>query len=153
MAVANRGEDIMSDEICRPFNGKQQCRRRSGRSVCSSETGLGFGTLLRDMYACIRTYGVRRNISGENKKHPPEVRSRDGHTCRTCVQKFRSISCKTSWTYRLLCGKHANLGSCLYLLGSSVASGFCVMFHLKFTYYYREVKFCVKPFTDGHAVK
>ena len=30
VAVANRGEDIMSDEICRRFNG----------SVCSSQTGL-----------------------------------------------------------------------------------------------------------------
>ena len=121
--------------------------------VCSSQTGLWFGTLLRDMYARIRTYYVRPNIFGENKKHPSEVRSRHGHTCRTCVQKFRSISYKTSSRYRILCGKHAYLGSCLYLLGSSVASGFCVMFHLKFTYYYREVKFCVKPFTDGHAVK
>ena len=24
VAVANRGEDVMSDEICRRFNGKQQ---------------------------------------------------------------------------------------------------------------------------------
>ena len=66
--------------------------------VCSSQTGLRFSTLLRDMNARIRTYYVRPNIFGENKKHPPEVRSREGHKCRTCVQKFRSISYKTSWT-------------------------------------------------------
>ena len=93
---ANRGEDIMSNEICRRFNRKQQYRRRRGRSVCSSQTGLWSGILIRDMYACIRTYYVRPNTSGENEKHPPEVRSRDGHTCRTCVQKLRSISYKTS---------------------------------------------------------
>ena len=40
VAVANRGEEIMSDEICRRFSGKQQHKRRSGRSVCSSQTGL-----------------------------------------------------------------------------------------------------------------
>ena len=33
VAVANRGEYVMSDEICRRFNEKQQLRRRSGRSV------------------------------------------------------------------------------------------------------------------------
>ena len=84
--------------------------KKGGRvaEVCSSQTGLWFGTLLRDMYARIRTYYVRPNIFGENKKkHPPEVMSRDGHTCRTCVQKSRSISYKTSWTYRIFCGKHA----------------------------------------------
>ena len=74
--------------------------------VCSSQTGLWFGTL-RDRYARIRTYYVRPSIFDENIKHPPEVRSRDGHTCRTCVQKFRSISYKTSWTYRIFCRKHA----------------------------------------------
>ena len=42
------------------------------------DSGLFFET-------CIRTYYVRPNISGGNKKHPPEVRSRDGHTWRTCV--------------------------------------------------------------------
>ena len=40
LAVANRGEDIVSDEICRRFNGNEQYRRRSGRIVCSSQTGL-----------------------------------------------------------------------------------------------------------------
>ena len=37
------------------------------------------------MYARIRTYYLRPYIFGENEKPPPEVRSRDGHTCRTCV--------------------------------------------------------------------
>ena len=40
VAVANRGEDIMSDEICHRFNEKQQYRRRSGRSMGSSQTCL-----------------------------------------------------------------------------------------------------------------
>ena len=33
LAVDLRGEDVMSDEICRRCNGKQQRRRRDGRSV------------------------------------------------------------------------------------------------------------------------
>ena len=33
VAVDERGEDVVSDEICRRFNGKQQRRRRGGRSV------------------------------------------------------------------------------------------------------------------------
>ena len=33
VAVDERSEDVMSDEICRRCNGKQQSRRRGGRSV------------------------------------------------------------------------------------------------------------------------
>ena len=33
MAVDERGEDVMSDEICRRRNRKQTRRRRGGRSV------------------------------------------------------------------------------------------------------------------------
>ena len=33
MAVDETDEDVMSDEICRRCNGKQQRRRRGGRSV------------------------------------------------------------------------------------------------------------------------
>ena len=33
MAVDERGEGVMSDEICRRKNGKQERRRRGGRSV------------------------------------------------------------------------------------------------------------------------
>ena len=33
VAVDERGEDVMSDEICRRCNGKQHRRRRGGRSV------------------------------------------------------------------------------------------------------------------------
>ena len=109
----------MSDEILSSIYWKKEKSNKGGgvAEVCSSQTGLRFGTLLRDMYARIRTYYVRPNIIGENKKHPPEVRSRDGHTCRTFVQKFRSISCKTSWTYRFFCGKHAyfQVVDCNYL--------------------------------------
>ena len=37
VAVANRGEDVMSDEICRRFNRTHQQRTRSGRSVQVSD--------------------------------------------------------------------------------------------------------------------
>ena len=33
VAVDERGEDVVSDEICRGCNGKQQRRKRAGRSV------------------------------------------------------------------------------------------------------------------------
>ena len=33
VAVDESGEEVMSDEICRRYNGKQQRRRRGGRSV------------------------------------------------------------------------------------------------------------------------
>ena len=33
MAVDERGEDVMSDEICHRNNGKQERRRRGGRNV------------------------------------------------------------------------------------------------------------------------
>ena len=33
VAVAERGENVMSDEICRRRNGKQQKRSRGGQSV------------------------------------------------------------------------------------------------------------------------
>ena len=36
--------------------------------VCSSQAGLGFCTLLRDIYARMRTYYVRPTIFGEKKK-------------------------------------------------------------------------------------
>ena len=39
VAVDERGEHAMSDEICRRFNGKPQ-RRGVAAEVCSSQTGL-----------------------------------------------------------------------------------------------------------------
>ena len=106
MAVANRGLDIMSAETCRRFNGKQQCRRRSGKCVQLRDWFMVRHSSSR--HVCMYTYyHVRPNTSGESKKHPPKVKSRDGHICGTCVQNFRSISYKKSWTYRLLYGKHA----------------------------------------------
>ena len=101
--------------------------------VCSPQTGLWFVTLLRGMYARIRTYHVRSNTFGEKKKFPPEVRSRDGHTCRTCAQKFRSISYITSRTHRIFCGKHAYFRWLLVITWFYPRSGFCVIFHFRFT--------------------
>ena len=97
---------------------------------------------------------VRPNIFGENKKHPPEVRSRDGHTCRTCVQKFRSISYNTPLTYRIFCGKHAYLRLLLVITSFQCRIEFLRQIPLKI--YHRQVRFanvCVKTFTDGHDLK
>ena len=73
VAVDERGEHVMSDEICRRCNGKPQ-RRRVAAEVCSPQTRLWFCTLLRDIYARIRTYYTYDQIhSAENKqtKKPP----------------------------------------------------------------------------------
>ena len=55
---------------------------------CSSQTGLWSCTLLRDIYARIRTYYVQDQIHPTKKKnthtHSPEVRSRDGHVEHIC---------------------------------------------------------------------
>ena len=99
VAVANRGEDVMSDEILSSIQWKAGIKEAEWPKCAAPR--LVYDSVLRDTYARIRTYYVRLNVFGENKRHPLEVRSRDRHTCRTCVQKFRSISYKTSWTYEV----------------------------------------------------
>ena len=47
------------------------------------------------MHARIRRYYVRLNIFDDNKKHPAEVRSRDGHTCRTCASGRATLKCRS----------------------------------------------------------
>ena len=48
MAVDKRGEDVMSDEICRRNNGKQE-RRGGGRSVQLSDW---MNKIKRQQYYC-----------------------------------------------------------------------------------------------------
>ena len=142
----------MSAETCRRFNGKQQCRRRSGKCVQLRDWFMVRHSSSR--HVCMYTYyHVRPNTSGESKKHPPKVKSRDGHICGTCVQNFRSISYKKSWTYRLLYGKHAYFRWLLVLSWFQCRIEF--LRHILHKIYHRQVKFanvCVKTFTDGHAL-
>ena len=82
MVVDDRGEDVWSDEICRRLNGKQQRRRRGGRSVQPPDWFM----ILTYTHVCVRTYYVHDDIySVKNKKKlPPEVKSRDGHVEHVC---------------------------------------------------------------------
>ena len=83
VAVANRGEHVMSGEICRRCNGKQQGRRRGGRSVQLPDWFMILHSSSR--YLRTYTYYVQYEIySAKKKKHPPEVRPRDGHVEHVC---------------------------------------------------------------------
>ena len=73
---------------------------------CSSQTGLWFCTLLRD----IRTYYVHDQIySAKRIKETRPWGQVSGWRYRICVQKFRVHLLKTTWTLELLCGKHVTL--------------------------------------------
>ena len=68
--IDDRGEDVLSDEICRRCNGKQQRRRRGGRSVQPPDCIPTF------MHACIRTHYVHdQKYSGEKQKRNNPLRS------------------------------------------------------------------------------
>ena len=83
VAVDERGEDVMSDEVYRPCNGKQQRRRRGGRSVQLLDWCIIIHSspihLISCMYVLRTTKYIRRK-----KKTPTEVRSRDGHVEHVC---------------------------------------------------------------------
>ena len=89
VAVDERGEHVMSDEICRRCNRTQQGRRCGGRSVQLPDSFMILHSSSRHL--CTYTYVlyVRPNIfSGKRrKKAPSEVRSRDGH-----VEHVRKMS-------------------------------------------------------------
>ena len=65
VAVDDRGEEVSSDEICRRCNGKQQRRRRGGRSVQPPDWLM----ILTFTHVCIITYYVHDQMySTKNKK-------------------------------------------------------------------------------------
>ena len=127
MAVDDTGEDVLSDEICRRW--KQQRRRRGGRSVQPPNWFMNMHSSWRLL--CTYTYHVLRTTKCIRLKHPPEVRSRDGH-----VEHLSKNSGSTSSKRRGHLDFYAEsmriLRSCLEFLDFSVGSGFCVMFHLTF---------------------
>ena len=89
VAVDERGEHVMSDEICRRCNGKQQGRRRGGRSVRLPDSFMILHSSLRHL--CTHTYVlyVRPNIFSGKKRKIPLGGQVSGWTCRNCVQNFR----------------------------------------------------------------
>ena len=96
--VDERGERVMSDEICRRCNGKQHGRRRGGRSVQLPDSFM----ILHSSSRYSRTYTyvllVRPNIFSGKKKAPSEVRSRDGHVL---VCEFQGVSLRRYSILRL----------------------------------------------------
>ena len=104
VAVDDRGDDVMSDEIYCRCNGQQQRRRRGGRSVQLPGWVMILHSSSRQL--CKYTYVLRTtNIFSENKRETPSGGHVSGWTCRTCAQKFRVYLLKTAWTFGLSCGK------------------------------------------------
>ena len=98
MAVANRGEDVVSDEICRRLNGKQQKRRQSGRSVQLPDWFM-IRFFETRMHVYVRTT-YDQIYSAKKKKKTPEVRSRDGHVEHDMCKVSGSFL-KTAWRFGL----------------------------------------------------
>ena len=74
VVVYDRGGCVLSDDISRRCNGKQQRRRRGGRSVQPPDWFM----ILTFMHVCIRTYYfvcTRPNILGEKQKRNNPLRS------------------------------------------------------------------------------
>ena len=59
-------EDVMSDEFCRRCHGKQQRKRRGGRSVQLADWFMILHSSSR-RFVRVRTYYARPNIFGEKK--------------------------------------------------------------------------------------
>ena len=74
VAVDERREHVMSDEICRRCNGKQQGRRRGGRSVQLLESSMIVHSSSR--HSCTYTYVlyVRPMYSADKKATKPPPR-------------------------------------------------------------------------------
>ena len=108
VAVANRGEHVMSGEICRRCNGKQQGRRRGGRSVQLSDSFMILHSSSR--HSCTYTYVlyVRPNIFSGKKRKPPRRSGLGMDMYCTCVQNFRVYFLDINGVdIKFWCGKHA----------------------------------------------
>ena len=99
VVVDERGEHIMSDDICRRCNGKQQGMRRGGRNVQLPDSFMVLRPSSR--HSCTYTYVlyVRPNIfrGKKSKKPPSEVRSSDGHVLVCKIWGYISWT-ETAWT-------------------------------------------------------
>ena len=100
-----RREHFMSDEICRRCNGKQQGRRRGGRSVQLPDSFVILHSSSRHfMHVYIRTIITTKYIQRKKKKAPSEVRSR-GWTCtRAKIQGVPKKKKNNTWYVRFSYG-------------------------------------------------
>ena len=106
VAIDERGEDVMSDEICRRCNGKQRRRRRSGQSVQLPDWFMIRHSCSRHLL-CKYTYVLRSTKYIQRKQVIKETGVQVSEwTCSTCVQNFRVYLLKTAWAFGLLCVKY-----------------------------------------------
>ena len=102
----------MSDEILSSIQWKAAIKEAAWPKCAAPrlvyDSALFFETCM-DVY--VRT--TYDQIYSAKIKAPPEVRSRDGHTCRTCVQKFRSFSYKRRGNIGFSAENMRISGSCL----------------------------------------
>ena len=114
VVVGERGEHVMSDEICCRCNGKQQGRRRGVRIVQLPDSFMVLHPSLR--HSCTYTYVlyVRPNIfSGKkSEKTPSEVRFPDGHVLVSINSGY--ISDRNGVHINFWCGKHVYLRETFY---------------------------------------
>ena len=104
MGVDDRGEDVVSGEICRRYNGQQQKRKRGGRSVQLPDWFMILHSSWR--HVCTYTYVLRTTKNIRRKKRTPsEVRPRDGHVKHVC-NNSGSYPLKRAWTFGLSCEKY-----------------------------------------------
>ena len=114
VVVDEKGEHVMSDEICRRCNGKQQGRRRGGRIVQLPNSFMVLHSCSR--HTRTRTYYTYDQIySAGEKETPSEIRSRDRHVLQVSVQKFRVyLLNRNRVDIKFWCGKHVYLREMLY---------------------------------------
>ena len=94
MAVDERGEYVMSDEICRRCNGKQQRRRRGGRSVQLPDWFMILRSSSRHLCSytyALRTYNTLVSYKISSPKKHVEVILQLVHTTRGSRQRINCI--------------------------------------------------------------
>ena len=100
VVVDDRGEDVLSNEICRRCNRKQQRRRRGGRTVQPPDWFVHDS----DIYARTYTYVLctRPNTLGEKQKRKTPLRSGLGKDMLNMCVKVQGQSVKNGvdiWTF------------------------------------------------------
>ena len=128
---------------------RQTAKKEAWRPKCAAPRLVYGSALFLDtfIHVYVRTIRTTKYIRRNKKKEIPGGQVL-GWTCRTCVQNFRVYLLKTAWVFGVLCGKYVYCSICLQILGFSVGSSLCVIFHLLFNTGGSDLRmFCVKLFT------
>ena len=99
VAVDERGEYVMSDEICRRCNVKQQGRGGGGRSVQLPDSFMILHSS-RHLFTYTYVLSIRttKYIHRKKKNQRPLGGQVSRWTCRTCMLNFGVYLLETAWT-------------------------------------------------------